>query len=122
MYSLTGSSEMGVKCHGSFNQIMGIFFSKSGPGLPTTSCCVARGLRMVTVVSLYPVRAEPALNMRTRRPQYCSSGLEQDEIKHCMELVERAVVCANWLASTARAELPRFKEFMMWLRFGELSI
>ncbi|KAI0094909.1 anaphase-promoting complex, cyclosome, subunit 4-domain-containing protein [Irpex rosettiformis] len=50
-------------------------------------------------------------------PQYSAKGLLQDEIKLCMELSKRTIVHANWLASTARAELSRFREFMLWLRY-----
>ncbi|KAI0695596.1 anaphase-promoting complex, cyclosome, subunit 4-domain-containing protein [Cytidiella melzeri] len=53
----------------------------------------------------------------SRLPQYSSSGLKHDQIKFCMEHAERAVICAHWLAASARAELLRFKEFMIWLRF-----
>ena len=36
-----------------------------------------------------------------------------------MDLAGRAIVIAGWLAATARRELARFKEFMIWLRYGQ---
>lgn len=74
---------------------------------------------MVSAVGICPLQAKSSLNAQLYRPQHSSKGLQPDELKLCMELSERGVVCANWLASAAQVELSRFREFMLWLRCGE---
>ncbi|KIY52751.1 hypothetical protein FISHEDRAFT_55726 [Fistulina hepatica ATCC 64428] len=46
--------------------------------------------------------------------------LDSAKIRSCMGLAARGIVLSNWLASTARQELSRFKEFIAWLQY-ELS-
>ncbi len=38
----------------------------------------------------------------------------------CLELVNRTIILAAWLAAAARREYSRFKEFMTWIKFGVL--
>ena len=52
------------------------------------------------------------------RPQYASFGFDLAEVNKALELAARGIVCANWLAATARKELQRFKEFIMWIKSG----
>lgn len=49
--------------------------------------------------------------------QYALFELSPQDLRHCLELTERAIVTAAWLSATARRELSRFKEFIAWLRF-----
>jgi anaphase-promoting complex subunit 4 len=44
--------------------------------------------------------------------------LPPEEIEKCLELMGRAIIIASWLASVARRELTRFKEFISWLKYG----
>jgi anaphase-promoting complex subunit 4 len=34
-------------------------------------------------------------------------------------MLRQAIIASSWLASAARRELSRFKEFIKWLRYGE---
>jgi anaphase-promoting complex subunit 4 len=54
------------------------------------------------------------------RPQYTLFELSPQDIGHCLELTNRAIVAAAWLAASARQELSRFKDFIAWLRFGKI--
>ncbi|KAL0071986.1 hypothetical protein AAF712_000909 [Marasmius tenuissimus] len=38
-------------------------------------------------------------------------------VDQCLVLLKRGIILSNWLASVARRELNRFKEFISWLRF-----
>ena len=51
-------------------------------------------------------------------PQYGVFELAGEEIKTCIALTSNAIVIASWLASMARRELTRFREFIKWLSFG----
>lgn len=49
-------------------------------------------------------------------PQYAPFQLVTKDLETCVELSGRAIFIASWLASVARRELSRFKEFITWLR------
>ncbi|KAJ6610891.1 anaphase-promoting complex, cyclosome, subunit 4-domain-containing protein [Mycena sp. CBHHK59/15] len=49
-------------------------------------------------------------------PQYASFELVTKDLRTCIDLAGRAIFIASWLASVARRELSRFKEFIIWLR------
>lgn len=40
----------------------------------------------------------------------------------CLELADRGVLIASWLAAVCRTELSRFREFISWLRFGKVPL
>lgn len=62
-----------------------------------------------------------SLLIALRSPQYALCDLDSTEIKAAIELVERGIVCANWLASASRRELLHFREFIEWLKYGARS-
>ncbi|RDB29551.1 Anaphase-promoting complex subunit 4 [Hypsizygus marmoreus] len=49
-------------------------------------------------------------------PQYASYELSLPDINDCLEMASRAILLSAWLASTARRDLSRFKDFISWLR------
>ncbi|KAF8626535.1 hypothetical protein AX15_004838 [Amanita polypyramis BW_CC] len=49
--------------------------------------------------------------------QFNAFGLSVKDLTMCLDLTGRAVVITSWLASVARRELTRFREFISWLRF-----
>lgn len=55
------------------------------------------------------------------RPKYKECRFNLDDVNAAMELAARGVVCANWLAATARKEAQRFKEFIVWVKYGAPS-
>ena len=56
------------------------------------------------------------------RPQYSTFQLLSDEVAFCLELANRGVLIASWLAAVCRTELSRFREFVSWLRFGKVPL
>lgn len=52
------------------------------------------------------------------RPPYASFELSLEDATKCVDHVKRAIVMASWLAAVSRRELVRFKEFILWLRYG----
>ncbi|KAF8807426.1 hypothetical protein BYT27DRAFT_7099450 [Phlegmacium glaucopus] len=50
-------------------------------------------------------------------PQYFPFQLRSDEVTVCLELADRGVLIASWLAAVCRTELSHFREFILWLRF-----
>ena len=56
------------------------------------------------------------------RPQYSTFQLRSDEVTFCLELADRGVLIASWLAAVCRTELSRFREFVSWLRFGKVPL
>jgi hypothetical protein len=56
------------------------------------------------------------------RPQYFTFQLPSDEATICLELADRGILIASWLAAVCRTELSRFREFISWLRFGKVSL
>jgi anaphase-promoting complex subunit 4 len=52
------------------------------------------------------------------RPQYTPFNFDLAEVNAAIELAARGIICANWLAATARKELQRFREFIMWIKSG----
>ena len=54
-----------------------------------------------------------------RRQHFDPFQLSDGDLTACLDLTGRAVVIASWLASVARRELIRFREFISWLRFGK---
>ena len=67
------------------------------------------------------VQLPKSLLIALRSPQYALCDLDSTEIKAAIELVERGIVCANWLASASRRELLHFREFIEWLKYGARS-
>ena len=56
------------------------------------------------------------------RPQtYAVYEFDEAHIDYCLSLVDRAIVFSAWLAASARHELWRFKEFKLWLQYGNGS-
>lgn len=52
------------------------------------------------------------------RPEYSVFELSADELCKARDLAGRGVIIASWLAIKARNELPCFREFIYWLRYG----
>ncbi|KAH9944395.1 anaphase-promoting complex, cyclosome, subunit 4-domain-containing protein [Epithele typhae] len=50
-------------------------------------------------------------------PQYAVCNINPPTIEACLELAASAIILSSWLATTARKELLRFREFMKWLRY-----
>ncbi|KAI0757002.1 anaphase-promoting complex, cyclosome, subunit 4-domain-containing protein [Daedaleopsis nitida] len=50
-------------------------------------------------------------------PQYAVCNFKPADIEACLEYTATAIFQASWLASFARKELLRFKEFMKWIRY-----
>lgn len=46
--------------------------------------------------------------------------MPSDEATFCLELLDRGILIASWLAGVCRTELSRFREFVSWLRFGKV--
>jgi anaphase-promoting complex subunit 4 len=49
---------------------------------------------------------------------YAVYGFDEAQIDQCLSLLHKAIVLSAWLASTAREQLWRFKEFKLWLQYG----
>ncbi|KAF9015181.1 anaphase-promoting complex, cyclosome, subunit 4-domain-containing protein [Cyathus striatus] len=49
--------------------------------------------------------------------QYREFELSRHELDTCLDFTSKAIIIASWLASVARRELSRFREFISWLRF-----
>lgn len=52
------------------------------------------------------------------RSQFTSFNLPSEDVAISLELASRGIIIASWLAAVSRTELTRFKEFVLWLRFG----
>lgn len=77
----------------------------------------AKGWAKLQVVSCGPVHV-----LTVRRPQtYGVYQFDEAQIDYCLSLVNKAIVLCAWLAATARDQLWRFKEFKLWLQYGEAS-
>ncbi|GJF00486.1 anaphase-promoting complex subunit 4 [Phanerochaete sordida] len=50
-------------------------------------------------------------------PQYRHCRMSLEEVNIALDLAARGIICATWLASTARLELRRFREFMAWVKY-----
>ncbi|KAF9044704.1 hypothetical protein BDZ89DRAFT_1155514 [Hymenopellis radicata] len=50
-------------------------------------------------------------------PEYALFELQSQDIMRCLELANRTIILAAWLAAAARREYSRFKEFMTWIKF-----
>ncbi|PPQ64261.1 hypothetical protein CVT24_008399, partial [Panaeolus cyanescens] len=62
------------------------------------------------------------LHAWAKLPAFSVFELSPDTISSSLTLVARGIVMASWLASTARRELSRFKEFIAWLRFEQNNV
>ncbi|EIN13727.1 hypothetical protein PUNSTDRAFT_59241 [Punctularia strigosozonata HHB-11173 SS5] len=49
-------------------------------------------------------------------PAYSQFRFSAERVGQCLELVKRGIILSAWLASAARQELRRFKEFMSWIK------
>jgi anaphase-promoting complex subunit 4 len=85
--------------------------------LSATASCFGRASRLVSNVRrLLQLIIRPT---HCRRQHFDAFQLSDSDLTVCLDLTGRAVVIASWLASVARRELIRFREFISWLRFGE---
>ncbi|EKM52609.1 uncharacterized protein PHACADRAFT_261151 [Phanerochaete carnosa HHB-10118-sp] len=50
-------------------------------------------------------------------PQYAYCQIDIEQVNASLDLAARGIICATWLASTARLELRRFREFMAWIKY-----
>ena len=55
----------------------------------------------------------------TCRPQYALFNLDRIEVQRCLDMIGRGLIVFNWLATAAREELMRFREFISWVRHGK---
>ncbi|KAJ7591382.1 anaphase-promoting complex, cyclosome, subunit 4-domain-containing protein [Mycena floridula] len=55
-------------------------------------------------------------------PYYSLFNLEGEELRECLVLANRAITLSSWLASVARRELSRFKDFISWVRYEIIAI
>ena len=62
-----------------------------------------------------------SLIVRIVRPTFAFCEFSASEAKGCLQAIERLIMLGNWLAKMARVELTHFREFMGWLRYGEIS-
>ncbi|KAI0051696.1 hypothetical protein FA95DRAFT_1534014 [Auriscalpium vulgare] len=60
---------------------------------------------------------EEVLGWSEMPEQYGLCELQKPDILDCLRMTSQAITVADWLSSTARRELARFKEFMKWLRY-----
>jgi hypothetical protein len=51
-------------------------------------------------------------------PSFAAFELSGEDLKACLGAASKAILISSWLASVARRELARFKEFIKWLTFG----
>ncbi|KAL1737184.1 anaphase-promoting complex, cyclosome, subunit 4-domain-containing protein [Schizophyllum commune] len=49
-------------------------------------------------------------------PQYALFNLDRIEVQRCLDMIGRGLIVFNWLATAAREELMRFREFISWVR------
>lgn len=56
------------------------------------------------------------------RPEYSVFQLSVEDLQTARDLAGRGIILANWLAFKARNELPCFREFIYWLRYGALFL
>lgn len=54
------------------------------------------------------------------RPEYSVFQLSMEDLRTGRDLARRGIIVAVWLAVKARNELPCFREFIYWLRYGGL--
>lgn len=54
------------------------------------------------------------------RPEYSVFQLSVEDLRTARDLARRGIIVAVWLAVKARNELPCFREFIYWLRYGRL--
>lgn len=47
--------------------------------------------------------------------------LDQEQLQRAAKHTDRGIVLGSLLASVVRRELFRFKEFIVWLRFGNVD-
>ena len=113
-------AEVGEQRVRSVDQATRLRDAEGGPCLPAIAHTVAGGVGVVATVRQCPhlMHFIHAAQYSLRSPEYHECKLRTSDIEHCLELAGRAIVCANWLAATARKELARFKEFISWLRWG----
>jgi len=59
----------------------------------------------------------------TLRPQqYGHCEWQEEDIADCLRLASINIILASWLSAKARTELSRFKNFIKWLRYGNLFL
>lgn len=115
----TGYTTVGDNYGRGFNKVTRLVREAGGSRLSTDASTLGRNFWMVAVVSA-SIRSVQ-LPIYFSRPQYHVCGWKASDIRACLDLTDRAIVIAGWLASTARRELAHFKEFMVWLRYGKAS-
>ena len=113
-----GHPEVGDDHDGGTDKAAGSVRTTRDPSLSALAPCSGGTPRVVPTVRPYNSSARWLIMNHSGRSQYSVFDLSGRDIQGCLDIISRAILLSAWLAATARKHLSRFREFIIWLRFG----